>query len=222
MSSSGHGWLVASLSCGALVAAGAVAGPRAPLPRDAPAPAPDTVVVAETPENLRVAFTRAMNAREWYREASGVAVREGHTGVARLFLACSRAQQAEADRHVQAIAWSGGEARAVLDRVTVGTTEDNLREAIAREAFEVETFYPALLARARADRAAMAVRSFAYARATDRGHRALLESALAGLASRESADAFFVCPVCGRTVRVVNFRTCPTCFGPAGRYVKVS
>jgi rubrerythrin len=212
--------LVAGMATGTLVAG---AGPKSAKPAAPPdAKTPIEPTVRDTPENLQAAFTNEMNAKEWYMSASRAADREGFAAVARLFRACARSEQVQADRHVQAIAWRGGEAKAFLDRITIGTTEENLRGAVEHETYEVEHFYAALLAKAREDREPMAVRSLTFALSADREHARLLAGALASLGERPAPGTLYVCPFCGKTVTSLDFRKCPNCFTPAGRFVPVT
>jgi rubrerythrin len=200
------------------IAAGAKKKPVEPQPT--PITTPDKPELYDTATNLQAAFSNEMNARERYLAFAKEAVTEGHESVARLFRACAQAESVHARRHVQAIAYTGQPARARLERVAVGTTEDNLRTAINAESYEVSTWYPALIARARADKMSMAVRSCTLALETERGHVHLLSDALANLPGPPVAHLYYVCPYCGRTVDTLNFKKCPGCFTNAGRFLR--
>jgi rubrerythrin len=147
---------------------------------------------------------------------------EGRPGVARLFRACAEAEQAHANRHVHAIAWTGRQARAVLEQVAVGTTEANLRTALSIESWEADHYYPALIERARSEHWPEAVRSMTFALSTERQHVQLLRAALADSAGQAAVGTFWVCPFCGRTVQARDFGHCPTCFTSARKFVQVS
>lgn len=192
---------------------------RAPLPQ---AVEPAVVVVRDTPTNLETAFTGEMNAKQRYVAFAECADREGYPGVARLFRACARAEQMHANEHVHAIAWTGGEARAVLERLVVGTTAENLKAAIETENYEVTRFYPLLLERARSDHATKAVRSLTFALSAEREHVRLLSTALATLDQRPHTDPIYVCSFCGKTVEGLSFRKCPNCFTNAKRFMRES
>jgi rubrerythrin len=189
----------------------------APLPQVVEPAAP---IVVDTPTNLQTAFTREMNAKQRYVAFAQCADREGYPAVARLFRACAQAEQVHANEHVHAIAWNGREAKAMLERLGVGTTAENLRTAIDSETYEVTTFYPALLERARSDRQPMAVRSMTFALSAEREHVALLTAALASLDQRPPAPRIYVCPLCGKTVESLDFRKCPNCFTAAKRFIR--
>lgn len=181
---------------------------------------PDQPLLHDTATNLQQAFTNEMNACERYRAFARIADSENHPDVARLFRACAVAESIHARRDVQAIAMTGQPARAVLDRIASGTTEQNLALAIAGEGYEVQTWYPALIERARQDRQSMAVRSLTLALQTERGHLRLLEAAQANLGAKPLVATYLVCPYCGRTVETIEYPKCPGCFTSAGRFLK--
>lgn len=219
---------VAVAACFALGLGLLAAGARGDPGRKAnPAPAEptwtqarDAPEIRDTPTNLQAAFAGEMNAREGYLAYAKQADAEQYPAIARLFRAFAKAESIHARRTVQAIAMTGQPARAVLDRVNVGMTADNLRAAIADEKYEAEVLYPALIERARADRASMAVRSLTLALGTERGHLALLERARASLAGAPLAGAYVVCPYCGRTSVAPPETCCPGCYTAAGRFLR--
>jgi rubrerythrin len=219
------GLLYVAALAGALVGVPAVTAQRivrrysAPLP---PVVEPAAPIVGDTPTNLQAAFTGEMNAKQRYVAFAQRADREGYPGVARLFRACAQAEQVHANEHVHAIAWTGREARAVLERLGVGTTAENLRSAVESETYEVTQFYPALLERARSDHQPMPVRSLTFALSAEREHVGLLTAALASLDRRPPARPIYVCPLCGKTVESLEFRKCPNCFTGAKKFIKES
>jgi rubrerythrin len=219
----------AILAAAILIAAAAmfaarVASEAKPAAAPPPVPvAPAPPEISDTGTNLQVAFTTEVNAKQNYLLAAKVADFENYPAIARLFRACAAAEQVHADRSVQAIAWtSGAEARASLGRPTGGTTPEQLAKAIADEQYQIEQFYPPMIARARAEHRAMAVRSLVFALSTEREHLRLLSAAQAGLTLGASGTPLFVCPYCGRTVERVDFTKCPNCFTPAKKFIRVT
>ena len=177
--------------------------------------------VRETRANLQDAFAGEVNARERYLVAAKAADREGYSYVAQLFRACARAEQAHAEQHVHAIAWGGGEARALLQRLALGGTAENLRVSVELETYEATQLYPAFLARARAEHNAAAVRSMNFALAAEREHARLLTAALETLDQHRAPGRLFVCAQCGKTVESLGFAKCPNCFASAASFVSV-
>jgi rubrerythrin len=207
------------------IASIAFAAPAREAPPAAPAIAtPPPPEVRDTGANLQTAFAAEVNAKEFYVQAAKQAEGEGMKPLARLFRACARAEQVHADRHVQAIAWTtAGEAKALLKPPQPGVAVDLLQRAIAQEEYEIEHFYPPLLAQARAEGRTMAVRSLTFALSAEREHARLLREALASLGQQAQADhVWFVCPYCGKTVATLGFRKCPNCFTSAGRFIRVT
>ena len=212
--------LITGVALSAAIAASRGKTAAAPPPAPAgPAPPP----IGDTGANLQVVFETEVNARQHYLLAARIADFENYPAVARLFRACAAAEQVHADRAVQAIAWtSGAEAHAALGRPIGGTTRELLEMAIADEQYQVEQFYPPLIARARAEHRAMAVRSLVFALATERQHQRLLSAALAGFGHDAASPPLFVCSYCGRTVEALDFTRCPSCFTPARKFIRVT
>jgi rubrerythrin len=210
------------ITIAASIATAAAAGPREHAPAPPPASAPaEQPRVRDTRHNLQDVFGHEMNAKARYVESARVADREGYRCVAGLFRACARAEQVHADRHVNAIAWSGDEAKAFLDKLAVGTTVENLKAAVEAETWDATRLYPALLAQARAENMTEAVRSMNFALAAEREHAALFRAALETLEQRLPPRAFHVCPLCGKTVESLDFRKCPNCFTAARAFIRV-
>lgn len=178
-------------------------------------------VVRDTRKNLQMAFGDEVNAKARYEASAKVADREGYAYVAKLFRACARAEEVHAAQHVHAIAWTGGEARAMLERLALGTTAENLKVAIDLETYEATQRYPALLAQARAEHMTAAVRSMNFALAAEREHARLFTSALETLEQRPAPRAFHVCPTCGKTTASLDFKKCPNCFTRAQEFIAV-
>ncbi len=212
------------VALGLVVTAAATDG-RAPRKAPAP-PAPVAPAVPETPEiqgtpaNLQEAFANETNAAQRYTAFARQAVADSQPGVARLFRACALAESVHARRFVQAIAYNRQPARALLERLTIGTTGANLETAIALERREVETWYPALLARARADGQSMAVRALTLALGAERTHLALLEDARARLDQHPPFATLHVCPYCGRVTTSHEYTKCPACFTDTARFLR--
>jgi rubrerythrin len=123
--------------------------------------------------------------------------------VARLFRAAAAAETVHANNHLRAMRG-------------VGSTEENLRDAIAGETHEFKNMYPAMIEHSVADKHPQAERSFRYANAVEKTHAELYEAALDGLDAGGEEYPYFVCPVCGHTVGREAPENCPVC-GAAGR-----
>jgi rubrerythrin len=209
------------MAAAATVAGSAAAPAKTGASSSTPAAAPAPPVVGDTKANLEKAFANEMNAKERYTAYAKQADREGYKAAAQLFRACAEAEQVHANRVVHAIAVTGGEARVLLDRVYAGTTAENLQAAIQAEDYEAKEYYPALVARARADQVPDAVRSMTFALSAEREHEQLLTAALANLEQRPAAHPLYVCSYCGRTVETRDAGKCPNCFTDAKKFIRV-
>ena len=82
--------------------------------------------------------------------------------------------------------------------------------------------YPEFIAEARASGNKDALKAFNFAISAEGEHAKLYTEASNNLQSWKQAKTFYVCPVCGKTVTVVDFTKCPVCFTAAEKYLKVS
>ena len=217
-----RGFIFLGLAAGlATAAAGAEASAMKPARPAAPVAEAKAPLFTDTRTGLQQAFAIEMNAKERYKLFAAQADREGLPAVAHLFRACAEAEQVHADRHVRAIAVTGGEARVLLDKVYAGTTAENLQVAMQGENYEATEFYPALLERSREEGVPDAVRSVNFALSAEREHERLLGAALAGLEQKPEPKTIYVCSYCGKTVESLDFEKCPNCFTAARKFIRV-
>jgi rubrerythrin len=154
-------------------------------------------------ENLRTAFAAESQANRKYLAFAMQAETEGFPQVAKLFRAAAAAETVHAHNHLRALKG-------------IGSTRENLMEAIAAETYEFKTMYPAMIADAKAEDATMALRSFTYANPVEKVHAGLYEAALASLESGQEEVDYYICPDCGHTVAGSPPHICEIC-GAMGR-----
>jgi rubrerythrin len=178
---------------------------------------------AVTLSNLQAAFHGESNAHARYVLFARQADAEGYTQVASLFRAAARAEQIHATSHATVILKMGGTPKADLQKAEVKTTRENLEAAIKGETYEYETMYPAFIKQARAANDRPAVRTFTFARNAEIEHAKLYREALSNLESwRGGKTTFFVCTVCGMTLRALPEEACPSCGSSKEMFVKVN
>jgi rubrerythrin len=100
---------------------------------------------SQTQENLKEAFARESQANRRYLYFAQKADVEGHPDVAALFRSVAEGETGHAFGHFDFLAEAG-------DPVTdepVGSTEDNLRSAVAGETYEYTEMYPGFARTAR-------------------------------------------------------------------------
>ncbi len=192
-------------------------GPRAGAPREA---APEfTITTASrkepspmrkmTEENAKAALAGESQAHIKYLNYAEKAKREGKENVARLFAAAAYAEQIHASAHLRVLKG-------------IGTTEENLADAIAGEAFESDEMYPAYIAVAELQQERPARGSFNKALEAEKVHREMYTAALQAVQAGQdaSAEAIFVCDVCGFTMDGEAPDECPICGATQDKFTK--
>ena len=156
----------------------------------------------KTIANLQAAFAGESQANRKYLAFAQKADEEGFAQVAKLFRAAAEAETIHAHNHLRAL--NG-----------IGSTRENLLEAIAGETHEFKTMYPEMIADAKAEGETIALRSFVYANGVEKVHAGLYEAALDKLETGQEAVDYYICPVCGHTVAGSPPPSCEFC-GVAG------
>lgn len=180
-----------------------------------------TAAPSKTLDNLMTAFNGESNANAKYVEFAKKADQEGYAGAAALFRAAAKAEETHARTHGEAIKKLGGAPKAEIKLPAIGTTAENLKAALAGETYERDTMYPGFIAEAKAAGNKDALRAFNFAVSAEAEHAKLYSSASTDLQGWKAARAFYVCPVCGKTVSAVDFAKCPVCFTSGDKYIKV-
>ncbi len=153
----------------------------------------------KTIENLKAAFAGESQANRKYLAFAQQADSEGFPQVAKLFRAAAEAETIHAHNHLRALKG-------------IGSTRENLMEAIAGETHEFKTMYPAMIEDAKAEGSTLALRSFIYANGVEKVHAGLYSEALDKLErGGGEAEDYYICPVCGHTVAGAPPMTCVFC-----------
>ncbi|PTY03263.1 rubrerythrin [Opitutaceae bacterium EW11] len=176
----------------------------------------------QTLQNLNAAFNGESNANHRYTAFAQQADKEGKPQIARLFRAAAKAEQIHRDNHRKTILDAGGKLdERPLDEVKLGTTEENLKAALAGESYERDTMYPKFIATATAEGNREAVRTFRFAVEAEKQHAVFYQQALEKPATLQDAK-FYVCPVCGNTVTTLPDTRCPVCRKGADQFEAVN
>lgn len=157
----------------------------------------------KTEHNLKDAFAGESQANRKYLAFAKQADKEGFAQVARLFRAAAEAETIHAHSHLRALQG-------------VGSTKENLIEAIAGETHEFTSMYPQMIVEAEAEGANEALRSFRFANAVEAVHARLYQHALDSLATTGELFEYYMCPVCGHTVEREAPERCEVC-GASGK-----
>ena len=162
-----------------------------------------------TQENLATAFAGESQANRKYLAYARKAEQEGLPQIARVFRAAADAETIHALGHFANL---GG----------VGTTLQNLKDAVAGETYEFTQMYPPMLAQAEQE-AHKARVMFGFATKAERVHAGLFQQALAALESGDDLTGMdvYLCPFCGDIEFGAAPEKCPICGAPAAKFVKV-
>ncbi len=172
-------------------------------------PLPGGKAMSKTNDNLKEAFAGESQAFQKYTSFAEAAEKEGLPNIARLFRTTAQAERIHAAGHFAALAG-------------VGSTADNLKEAIAGETYEYQQMYPPMLEAAEAE-GHQAKRMFKFAVAAEEVHARLYQRALEAAEKGEDLqeEKFYLCPVCGHIEFGAAPEKCPVCGAPAGRYILI-
>jgi rubrerythrin len=157
---------------------------------------------------LKEAFAGESQANRKYLAFAEKADTEGYSQVARMFRAAAAAETVHAHAHLRAM---GG----------IGSTKENLEEAVEGETHEFRSMYPEMIRIAESEGNAQALRSFRFANEVEKIHAELYTGFLGTLDKNQDDYPFFVCPVCGHTIGREAPETCPVCGAKGSMYMRI-
>ncbi|MEJ2040660.1 MAG: rubrerythrin family protein [Desulfosarcinaceae bacterium] len=163
--------------------------------------------MSKTEQHLKEAFAGESQANRKYLAFAKKADREGYAQVAKLFRAAAEAETIHAHAHLKALKG-------------IGSTAENLKEAISGETFEYESMYPPMIKDAEAEGHKAAARSFSYANQVEKVHADLYSKALDNLGQNQEVT-YYVCSVCGYTCESEVPDSCPVCGSDAKVFFNV-
>lgn len=163
---------------------------------------------SKTEQNLQEAFAGESQANRKYLAYARQAEQEGFPQVAKLFRAAAEAETIHAHNHLRAL---GG----------IKSTRENLMDAVAGETHEFKEMYPEMIAAAKAEGAAQALRSFQYANSVEKVHAGLYLEALEALDRGHEVMDYYICPICGHTVERKAPETCIICGAKGNVFFRV-
>jgi len=163
--------------------------------------------MSKTEKNLAEAFAGESQANRKYLAFAKKAEEEGLSQVARLFRAAAAAETVHAHAHLRVL---GG----------IGSTADNLKEAIGGETHEFTAMYPQMIEDAKKEGNKEAQMSFMYANAVEKIHADLYKKAADAMADH-AETIYFVCDVCGNTVEGEAPDRCPICGMDKSHFMKI-
>lgn len=152
--------------------------------------------MSKTLKNLKEAFSGESQANRKYLAFAHKADQEKMPYAARIFRAAAEAETIHAHAHLRAMKG-------------IGSTEDNLKEAISGETFEFSEMYPPMIEDAKAEGEKSAERSMTLANEAEKVHAEMFKKALADPA--KEPPKVYLCMVCGHIAEDHAPETCPIC-----------
>ncbi|AJF07705.1 rubrerythrin family protein [Geoalkalibacter subterraneus] len=162
---------------------------------------------SKTEKNLKEAFAGESQANRTYLAFAKKAEQDGHPQVAKLFRAAAAAETIHAHAHLRALKG-------------IGSTEENLKEAVGGETHEFTEMYPKMIEEAEKEGFADALRSFKLANQVEKVHAGLYQAALDNLGKNPEVD-YYVCSVCGHTIEGEPTGPCEICGAAAKAFQKI-
>ena len=161
-----------------------------------------------TQNNLKEAFAGESQANRKYLAFAEKAQQEGYSQVAKLFRAVAEAETVHAMNHLRVMG-------------AIGSTADNLKTAIEGEDEEFQKMYPDFIKEAKEEKASDGVIvSFDVANTVEEIHSGLYNEALDNLGKNEEVE-YYVCQICGNTVKSNPPDRCPVCNAPKEMFKKI-
>ncbi|MZQ96298.1 MAG: rubrerythrin family protein [Acidaminobacter sp.] len=160
---------------------------------------------SKTLNNLMEAFAGESQANRKYLSYSKKAEADGKINAAKLFKAASDAETLHALKHFEVAG-------------KIGTTVDNLKDAVAGETHEYQNMYPDFIKEAEAEGNKAALLSFMYAMKAEEVHARLYQEALENLDEAEEIF-YYLCPICGNIEKFIPEK-CSICNVPGDKFIK--
>jgi len=159
--------------------------------------------MVETLDNLWEAFAGEAQANRKYTIFAEIAEAEGHHGIAGLFKAAAQSEDVHLRCHLRSLEG-------------IGSTVENLKEAIEGERYEYTEMYPEFASKAKEEGMKEARLCFNYAKMVEERHESLYSEALEAVSSGKdlSQHTYFVCQVCGNLEIDGLPKSCPVCGNP--------
>jgi len=159
----------------------------------------------KTLENLMNAFAGESQANRKYLAYAKQAEKEGKLNAAKLFRVAADAETIHALKQFEIAG-------------KIGSTVDNLKDAVEGETREFKDMYPEFVKIAELEGNKAALRVFTFAMKAEEVHAKLYKEALENLDKTEEVF-YYLCPVCGNIEKSVPEK-CSICGAPGDKFIK--
>jgi rubrerythrin/Fe-S-cluster-containing hydrogenase component 2 len=156
-------------------------------------------------DHLMDAFAGESQANRKYLAYAKKAEKEGKLNAAKLFRAAADAETLHALKQFEVAG-------------KIGSTTDNLKDAVAGETYEYKEMYPPFAEEAEAAGNKAALMAFNFAMKAEEVHAKLFQEALDNLDQTEEVF-YYLCPVCGNIEKTVPEK-CFICNVPDEKFIK--
>jgi rubrerythrin len=156
-------------------------------------------------QNLMAAFAGESQANRKYLAFAKKAESEGKTNAAKLFRAAADAETLHALKEFELAG-------------KVGSTSENLKDAIAGETHEYTAMYPEFLENANQEGNKAAAIAFTFAMKAEEVHAKLFTEALENVNETEEVT-YYLCPVCGN-IEKTRPDKCSICGVSGDKFIK--
>ncbi|EEG77941.1 rubrerythrin family protein [Dethiobacter alkaliphilus] len=158
----------------------------------------------KTLENLMNAFAGESQANRKYLAFAIKAEKEGYNNIGRIFRAIAEAETIHALKHLEVAG-------------KVGSTLENLEEAVQGEHYEYSTMYPEFIETAKEENQQKALKSFEYANEAEKVHGKTFSNLKAEVSEGKdiAEQEVSLCPICGWVGMGTPPERCPICNTPA-------
>lgn len=184
----------------------------------------------ETTAALQERFADEMVAHRKYSAYARHALEEDYPAIAHLFRTLAASEAVHAENFSRLLREMGCQPVMPSVEFELSSTQIHLQQAATVEAAEIDTEYPAILRRIEAEQHEEAMRFILYAWKAEEQHRELIlkikkaASWFFGmLVSKIEGNPthYFVCQVCGSTVKQLPGERCPICAHPPEKYREI-
>ncbi len=158
-----------------------------------------------TKDNLMAAFAGESEANRKYLAYANKAEKDGYLNAAKLFRAAADAETIHAHKHFEVAGM-------------IGSTLDNLADAVKGETHEFQDMYPDFVQVAEQEGNKAAISSFTFAMKAEEVHARLYQEALDKLEEQEEVF-YYLCPVCGNIEKFVPEK-CSICGVPGTKFIQ--
>ena len=189
------------------------------------------VAYPETLAALERAYQREMEAHRRYLKSASKAKVEGYKGVAYLFTAFAASELIHAQNFQRIAVSLGGNFQTNAVPIPLAGTKQNLITAANDEIDTIDKLYPETLKRLERESHSEAIAYVRYALASEKQHREIIERVQRYTESffdrvvkaiDEMTSHYFVCQVCGSTVRQKPAGNCAICNSPSSNYRRIA